>query len=282
MAKGKGAVFVKQAATGRVGILPDILPVPPVEALRKCANDKGSVGTVATAVANAANARFTRRMSECAMGDGGTITLATVANTLTGATTRVLDKGTVVRPSGTGQVVVTVDLWGNGSGHFATAADAHALLGQPSVALTALRPLTRLTGVTYRARLGTGPTGAALVSGTAAGGITMDTSTAATAVPDDNGIVRQSLAEDSGLYCRPGTRGRIEVDNLKPGGWYWIDDDENSAVAAFIPKEAMGNEQIEPTDTGGVVLDSERGGPASALASASTRTSHKAPGPVFV
>ncbi len=86
---------------------------------------------------------------------------------------------------------------------------------------------------------------------------------AATAEPDDNGIVRQSLAEDSGLYCRPGTRGRIEVDNLKPGGWYWINDDENSAVAAFIPKDAMGNEQIEPTDPGGVVLDGERGGLAT-------------------
>lgn len=82
----------------------------------------------------------------------------------------------------------------------------------------------------------------------------------ATAVPDDDGIVRQALAEDNGLYCRPGTRGRIEVDNLEPGGWYWINDDENSAVAAFIPKDAMDNEQIEPTDPGGVVLDSERGG----------------------
>ena len=82
----------------------------------------------------------------------------------------------------------------------------------------------------------------------------------ATAAPDDEGIVRQALAENNGLYCRPGTRGRIEVDNMDPGAWYWINDDENSAVAAFIPKEATGNEQIEPTDPGGVVLDSERGG----------------------
>ena len=82
----------------------------------------------------------------------------------------------------------------------------------------------------------------------------------AAVAPADDGIVRQALAEDNGLYCRPGTRGRIEVDNLDPGGWYWINDDENSAVAAFIPKEAIGNEQIEPTDPGGVVLDSESGG----------------------
>ncbi len=86
------------------------------------------------------------------------------------------------------------------------------------------------------------------------------TTISATAVPDDDGIVRQTLAENNGLYCRPGTRGRIEVDNLEAGGWYWINDDENSAVAAFIPKDAMDNEQIEPTDPGGLVLDSERGG----------------------
>ncbi len=82
----------------------------------------------------------------------------------------------------------------------------------------------------------------------------------ATAVPDRDGVVRQALSEDNGLYCRPETRGRIEVDNLEPGGWYWINDDRNSAVAAFIPKEAMANEQFEPTDPGGIVLDSERGG----------------------
>ncbi len=85
----------------------------------------------------------------------------------------------------------------------------------------------------------------------------------ATAVPDGDGVVRQALSEDNGLYCRPETRGRIEIDNLKPGGWYWTNDDRNSAVAAFIPKEAMGNEQVEPTDPGGIVLDSERGGLAT-------------------
>ena len=183
MAMGMGAVFMKETSSGRVGILPNILPEPPMEALRKCgADDNGTVGTSAVAVANADNARFTRRMSKCEMGDGGTITLATTQNTFTGTTTRVLDKGTVVRPSGTGQVVVTVDLWGNGSGHFATADTVHALLGQPAVAMTQLRALTRLTGVTYRATLGTGPTGTALVSGAENGGITMDTSSITNAV----------------------------------------------------------------------------------------------------
>ena len=80
------------------------------------------------------------------------------------------------------------------------------------------------------------------------------------AAPDGDGIVRQALNTDGGLSCRPGTRGRLEIDNLLPGGWYWINDDENSAVSALIPKAAAGNEQIVPTDPGGVVLDSESNG----------------------
>ncbi len=179
MDMGMGAVFLKEAATGRVGILPNILPEPSVEALRTCgADDKGSTGTSATATVDAANARFVRRTTKCALGDGGTITLATTTNTFTGGTTRVMDKGTVVRPSGTGAVVVTVDLWGNGSGHFLTSPTAgHALLGQSSVGMSALRPVARLTGVTYTAKLGSGPTGSDFADGTANGGITMDTST---------------------------------------------------------------------------------------------------------
>ena len=195
MAMGKGAVFVKEAATGRVGILPNILPEPPMEALRKCgAHDRGTTGTDAAAFPEAANARFRRLTSECAMGDGGTITYATTTNSFTGATTRVMDKSTIVRPSGTGEVVVTIDLWGNGSGHFTTAASGvHALLGQPAAAAGALRGAARLTGVTYEAQLGSGPTGSALADGTANGGITMSTATA--------NIVTFTIAADT-TYCR--------------------------------------------------------------------------------
>ena len=177
MTTGKGAVFLKEARTGRVGILPNILPEPPAPEPRKCgADDKGTTGTEAAAVANDPTARFVRRTSECALGDGGTITYATTTNSFTGATTRVMDKSTIVRPSGDGEVVVTIDLWGNGSGHFATADTSHALLGQPAAAAGTLRDTARLTGVTYTAKLGSGPTGSDFDSGTANGGITMDTS----------------------------------------------------------------------------------------------------------
>lgn len=78
--------------------------------------------------------------------------------------------------------------------------------------------------------------------------------------PDSNGIVREALNADNGRACPAGTSGTLEVDNLKPGGWYWINDDRNSAVAAFIPKEAVGAEQIDVTDPGGVEIDTPRGG----------------------
>ncbi len=81
--------------------------------------------------------------------------------------------------------------------------------------------------------------------------------------PDGNGIVRQALNQAEGLNCRAGTSGRIEVDNMLPGGWYWINDGPNSAVSAFIPKDALGNEQIDVTDPGGVILDNPRGGLAT-------------------
>ena len=183
MMPGKGAVYLHEASSGRIGILPNILPEPPMAALRKCGfNDRGSVGTDATAAANAANARFTRRTGECEMGDGGTITLATTINSFTGARATVADKSTIVRPSGTGSVVVEIDLWGNGSGHFTTAVDGQALLGQPAAAATQPGRAQRLGGVTWTANLGSGPTGTPFSAGTAAAGITMDNTTTTNAV----------------------------------------------------------------------------------------------------
>ncbi len=73
-------------------------------------------------------------------------------------------------------------------------------------------------------------------------------------LPDADGIVRKALTEEEGLYCRAGDGGRLEFDNLKAGGWYWINDERNSAVSAMIPKDAVGNEQIVPVDPGGVIM----------------------------
>ena len=211
MMEGKGAVYLKEAATGRVGILPTILPEPPMPELAKCgANDRGSTGRSATVGATASNAQFTVRNRACALGDGKMKVLATTTNTFTGAVTEVMSGGTIVRPSGSGSVVVTIDLWGNGSGHYTTVpgsasafnadgdpvpaqARGHALLGNPAIAMTGLRSALRLQGVTYRGNLGDGPLGSSLVEDTASAGITMDGS-------DSGDVLTVSIGRNTS-YC---------------------------------------------------------------------------------
>ena len=237
MAMGMGAVFMKETSSGRVGILPNILPEPPMEALRKCGFDfQGTVGTDAAATADQANARYTRRTSGCEMGDGKTITLATTTNTFTGARVTIPDKGTVVRPGGTGSVVVTIDLWGNGSGHFTTAADGHALHGQPAAAATDAGRGYRLTGVTYTAELGTGPSGVDLATGTKTGGITMDTTTTTNAVT--------FTIEADTEYCR--TRPTVRNNSATVTVTAAMSD--ASSVTQVTPSVARSS-----TATGGVV-----------------------------
>jgi hypothetical protein len=181
MTAGNGAVFVKQASTGRVGILPTILASAPVAALTKCGFSSKGAGAATV---------YSRRTSGCAMGDGGTITLATTYDGFRGATSRLMDKGSITRPGGEASSLITIDLWGNGSGHFTTAPAGSALLGQSAVALTAFRDTARLTGVTYSGTLGTGgPGGSTLGADAAATGITLteDTSVATVTVVKNAG-----------------------------------------------------------------------------------------------
>ncbi|MXX76407.1 MAG: hypothetical protein F4210_03970 [Holophagales bacterium] len=168
MVMGKGAVLLTETATGRTGLLPNILPEMPTAAPAKC-GFKGA----ATAASPASPVQ-----SKCMLGDGGTILLMTSTNAITGATVRVMDKASVTRPGGTGSVTIVADLWGNGSGHYvATHADTDngisAMRGQPSVAMGTGRAATRLTGVTYTLSLSTGGPGAGseITSGTAVGGV---------------------------------------------------------------------------------------------------------------
>ena len=80
--------------------------------------------------------------------------------------------------------------------------------------------------------------------------------------PDNKGIVRQSLNAADGFDCRAEGGGTVEIEGLKHGGWYWITDETSSAVGALIPKDILRNEQIEPTDPGGVTLGTVEGGAA--------------------
>ena len=119
MVMGKGAVLLTETATGRTGLLPNILPTMEMEAV-----DPTVCGFARNAAGGAAGvaAGYSQVRNNCMMGDGGTITLATTTNGFTGATEMVANGGMVYRPAAgaSGTVVVTVDLWGNHSGFFTT------------------------------------------------------------------------------------------------------------------------------------------------------------------
>ena len=157
MTMGKGAVHLKETSSGRVGILPNILPVMEMEP--EMATPCGFAGAGTTA------SPFTRRDSSCMMGDGGTMFLATYGNSITGATTRVMGGDTVTRPGGTGMITITIDLWGNGTGAFLTDATAGGTNGigfargnahVGTAANYAARASTRYTGVAYTVSAGGG------------------------------------------------------------------------------------------------------------------------------
>ena len=176
MTMGKGAVLLSETATGRVGLLPNILPEPPAAPATKC-GFKGA----ATAASPAAPVQ-----TECMLGDGGTTLLMTSTNAITGATVRIMDKGSVTRPGGTGSVTLVADLWGNGSGHYVTTHDAttlngiSAMRGQTAVAMSAARAGTRYTGVSYGLSVSSGGPGAGaeITSGTPVAGVDYNTDTA--------------------------------------------------------------------------------------------------------
>ncbi|MYC11866.1 MAG: hypothetical protein F4X59_17310 [Holophagales bacterium] len=138
MMEGRGAYYLKETETGRVGILPTILPMPDMEPeeVNTCSfHDRGA----------GASPRYTREMANCMLGDGGsTLRVQGPTDIFTGVRAKIAAKGRVTRPAENGGTVdVKVDLWGNGSGHFTTDATSgdprlgHATIPLAVTALTA-------------------------------------------------------------------------------------------------------------------------------------------------
>ena len=97
---GKGAVYLKHAASGRVGILPNILPEPPVAAATVC----GAYPKADKSVAQVT--------SGCMLGDGST-KVRIVGPGDFGRTSETIGSATVYRNT-TAANSVTLDLWTNG------------------------------------------------------------------------------------------------------------------------------------------------------------------------
>ncbi len=106
MTAGMGAVYLKETATGRVGILPNILPKKPAAAIRPC----GFTGSGSSAK---------KLSTSCQLGDGSAFGYASGTNAVTGTTTRIPDGGAITRPAGNGTVTFYVFGWMKPGGHFA-------------------------------------------------------------------------------------------------------------------------------------------------------------------
>ena len=110
MTMGRGAVYLKETATGRVGILPNILPRPPTPAVEVCGPRRAS---------SSPYAYDRQKNSECVVGTGRTKIRLTGPGAYGGRAE--IANGTVTRPR-TGSVTVTADLWVDESGSFTTVA----------------------------------------------------------------------------------------------------------------------------------------------------------------
>ena len=115
VSEGRGAVFLREVATGRVGVLLNILPVPPPDPVNVC--DYTGTGTGADP--------YVRETKNCMLGDGKTVLRAEgPADVHTARRSPIPDGGHVLRPLAAGSSVeVTFALWGNGSGHFTSSAE---------------------------------------------------------------------------------------------------------------------------------------------------------------
>ena len=80
-----------------------------------------------------------------------------------------------------------------------------------------------------------------------------NTTASGSAAGDGGGVVRQLFSMANGLACHS-EGGSIQIHGLADGGWYWINDDMNSAVSPLIAKDALMGDEVMPTDPGGVTL----------------------------
>ncbi len=116
--EGRGAWFLKQGATGRVGILPSILPMVPDDPPPLCGPRLSAVTKAYT----------NQQAGNCTMGNGGTkIRLA--GTDRYGLPTMLMNGARLLRPVGDTTYTITADLWLNESGSYSTATPPVPALG---------------------------------------------------------------------------------------------------------------------------------------------------------
>ena len=108
MTMARGAVFLKENASGRVGILPNILPEPPVDPPELCGPRRGPSWPHP----------YDRQMASHCMLGGGRTKIRLIGPGAFNSRT-VITTGTVTRPT-TGVITVNADLWVDESGSYST------------------------------------------------------------------------------------------------------------------------------------------------------------------
>lgn len=206
MAEGRGAVFLKELSTGRVGILSNILPAPEEDLEPVNACDYTGAGTPASP--------YVRETSNCAMGDGRAVLRALGPEGLyTGERNAISPGGQVIRPVAAGASVdVKFDLWGNGTGHFTTAETGDARLGHLGGT-----PLTATFAGTYS-------------SGGAGGGTAIDAAGGAS-----EGAAGLSLA----------TADNVATMTITPND-AWCSENNDYPVTVTVTADATDPDQVTP------------------------------------
>ena len=94
--------------------------------------------------------------------------------------------------------------------------------------------------------------------------------------PGRGGLVSLLFGVDDGrsdaLVCEPGADAALEIRGLTDGGWYWLTDESNTAVAPLLSRDVLGNRKVRPVNPGSpdILIEANRAGTASFVKQLST------------
>ncbi len=209
MKDGRGAVLLEEISTGRLGILPNILPKASAPQFGPCGYSPFGG----------------RLLKSCTMGNGGAMLQATSSDDITGRTVLITDGSTVIRPGGLGTIDLVVDLWMASGGHISNDEFTPGL-GHAVFVGGLLRAENRLTGVTYTVKVGSSPpTTLTDGSSTAVAGVTY---------AEDSAVAMVSIAADT-RYC--GTTANVSLPVTVTAT---VDDDGAATVTPPVKRNAAG------------------------------------------
>ncbi len=95
-------------------------------------------------------------------------------------------------------------------------------------------------------------------------------------VPGGSGLVSTVFGVDDGstdaLACDADEDATIEIRGLTDGGWYWIHDELNTAIAPLLAKEVLANRKVRPVNPGSpdILIEANRSDTASFVKQFST------------